>query len=85
MTKQLEECTDRGFLAIACSRAVVIRALRIAIIVGLVLAVINHGDKIVNGELSPGVFFKIFVTFFVPYVVSTYSSVLAVRDRDRKS
>ncbi|MDA7965618.1 nitrate/nitrite transporter NrtS [Ruegeria sp.] len=70
-----------GFWQIATERSVVLRALRIALIVGFVLAIINHGDRLLTGSFDMGAVVKIILTFLVPYCVSTYSSVLAVRDR----
>ena len=75
-----EEYRSTGFWQIARSRPVVTRAFRVAIVVGIVLAAINHGDKIIHGDLDIESFLKILLTFCVPYSVSTYSSVLAVRE-----
>lgn len=62
-------------------RSVRIRAFRIALIVGCVLALINHGDRLLAMDLDTASGLKICLTFCVPYCVSTYSSVQAVRDR----
>ena len=80
MTTLLEESADLGFLAIARRPSVVKRAVRVAVVVGLVLAFINHGNMLISGQISWEIVCKIFVTFCVPYCVSTYSSVLAVRE-----
>jgi len=72
---------NAGFFHIATQRSVVIRAARIATIVGLILAVINHGDTLVSGDATASTWFKIVLTFLVPFGVSTFSSVLAVRER----
>ena len=80
MTRLREESADPGFLAIARRPSVVKRAVRVAVVVGLVLAVINHGNMLISGQISWEILCKIFVTFCVPYCVSTYSSVLAVRE-----
>jgi len=69
----------RKWLVIALDKAVVHRALKMALLVGIVLAAINHGDAIVNGALTAVQAVKIVVTFFVPYCVSTISSVAAIR------
>ena len=69
-----------GFWQIATSRAVAKRASRVAILVGFVLAAINHGDRIMQGDVDLAMTVKILLTFCVPYSVSTYSSVLAVRE-----
>lgn len=69
-----------GFWEIACSRRVVRRAARVAVIVGLVLAVINHGDSLLHADADLATAIKMVLTFIVPYSVSTYSSVLAIRE-----
>lgn len=56
------------------------RALRIALIVGVVLAAINHGGRILHLDIDLSTAIRIAVTFCVPYVVSTYSSVLSIRE-----
>jgi hypothetical protein len=68
-----------GVWKIVFDPRVVRRALGFAVVVGSVLVAINHGDAIVGGTLSSGQVVKIGLTVVVPYVVSTWSSVLAVR------
>ena len=82
MTKLHEAREERSFLEIARSRPVVRRAFRIAMVVGFVLAVINHGNTIISGNMNFEILCKVFVTFLVPYSVSTYSSVLAIRENE---
>ena len=72
---------DDSFLAVATDPSVVRRAAKIALIVGVILAVINHGNRLIAGEVDAGTLVRIALTFLVPYSVSTYSSVQAVRDR----
>jgi hypothetical protein len=75
------------WLALAASRSVVTRALKIALVVGTILGAINHGDKLLlmlldpmSMALSAGDLVKIVVTYLVPYSVSTYSSVQTIRN-----
>ena len=70
---------DMSVLGIATSPSVLKRSARIALVVGLVLAALNHGDRIFAGNVDTNTLLKICLTFFVPFCVSTYSSVLAVR------
>ncbi|MEM1162503.1 MAG: nitrate/nitrite transporter NrtS [Pseudomonadota bacterium] len=70
-----------SFFQIAMDRSVRGRAFRIAAVVGTVLALINHGDRLLAMDLDGEAILKICLTFLVPYCVSTYSSVLAVRER----
>ena len=58
---------------------VVTRAIKVAIIVGTILAFINHGDKMLNMALSSQDWFKVILTYLVPYSVSTWSAVGAIR------
>ncbi|MDP2903401.1 MAG: nitrate/nitrite transporter NrtS [Methylovulum sp.] len=54
------------------------RAIKVALLVGSILMLINHGDVILSNGLSTREFIKITLTYFVPYSTSTYSSVEAV-------
>ena len=58
---------------------VILRALKMAFIVGIVLAIINHGDHILLGTMTVTNWIKVLITFCVPFCVSTISSVLAIR------
>jgi hypothetical protein len=73
-----------GWIALATSGSVVRRATVVALIVGSILVAINHGDAIVRGDLSAGRLLRIALTMGVPYCVSTYSSVSALRDAARR-
>lgn len=68
-------------LSLATSRAVVTRALKYAVVVGAILITINHGDAILRGELPVSRLLRMGLTMLVPYVVSTLSSVEALRSR----
>ena len=68
-----------GFLTLALSRTVVLQALKVAAVVGSLLALINHGDKLLSMTLSDGDWLKLLLTYLVPYGVSTYSAVGALR------
>lgn len=72
---------DMSLWHIATEKSVIKRAALVALIVGIVLALINHGDRLVGGTMDSMAWFKCLLTFLVPYSVSTYSSVMAVRDR----
>jgi hypothetical protein len=63
---------------IALQRDIWTRAIKIALVVGSVLMLINHGDVMLSSGLTPAALIKITLTYFVPYCVSTYSSVEAV-------
>ena len=67
-------------LRLAFQPSVVRRALKYAVVVGLVLVTINHSDAILQGQISGARLFKMALTVLVPYVVSTLSSVGALRE-----
>lgn len=71
----------REWLQLAARRDVVTRARRVALLVGTILTVFNQGDMILSGMLTPAVIAKIALTFCVPYCVSSYAAVEAVRQQ----
>ncbi|NNC99661.1 MAG: nitrate/nitrite transporter NrtS [Gammaproteobacteria bacterium] len=73
--------TEHGFFRIAFSRDVMPRAIRVALIVGTILALINHGDKMMLEAFSRADIYKVILTYFVPYSVSSWSSVRALQER----
>ncbi len=64
---------------IAFRKDVFLRAFKMALIVGIILAIINHGDHIILGTMTVTIWTKILITFCVPFCVSTVSSVLAIQ------
>jgi len=68
-----------GRLQLAFSRPVVVRALKVAALVGTLLALINHGDSLLAGSLSGEALAKVLLTYLVPYGVSVWSAVSALQ------
>ena len=68
---------------LAFEASVVRRALIMAAIVGTILVAINHGTCIMCGKFGTRCLIQSSLTFFVPYAVSTISSVQAVKCRAR--
>lgn len=73
-----------GFVALALTKSVVARAVRVALLVGTILALINHGDALVRLAFDTNNVMKILLTYLVPYGVSTYSSVRAIQAQRRR-
>ncbi len=48
--------------------------------VGTILAVINHGDRLLAGNLDLMAGVKIVLTYLVPYSVATWAAVQTVRE-----
>jgi hypothetical protein len=72
------------WLKLAVAPTVVRRALKFAAVVGAILITINHGDAIVRGQMTRGRILQMCLTVLVPYVVSTLSSVGAMREMARR-
>jgi hypothetical protein len=68
-----------SWLSLALSPAIVRQALVYAVVVGSILIAINHGEAIVRGEVDGGRWFQMALTTVVPYLVSTFSAVGALR------
>ena len=71
------------WISIAGRGDVVSRALKVAAVVGTILVAINQGDVILAGAIDAGVIAKILLTYLVPYGVSTYAAVEAIRAQAR--
>ena len=67
------------WIKIALEPDVVRRSIRYAIIVGIVLIAINHGDTILSGKIGVSHILKMALTVLVPYAVSTAASVGAIQ------
>ena len=63
------------FTKIACSQSVVIKATKISLVVGTLLNMINQGDILVSMQWNDINVSKLFLTFLVPYSVTTYTAV----------
>ncbi len=79
---ELGEEREMGFVSIATSGEVVWRSLGYGVVVGAVLIGINHGDALWRGDVDGGIILKLILTPIVPYIVSTLSSVSAIRDAE---
>ncbi len=75
----------KEWLSVATRRDIVIRGLKVGAIVGTILVAINQGDMILAGQLDASAAWKIPLTYLVPYCVSTYSGVGAIRTHDKRT
>jgi hypothetical protein len=63
------------YIKTALRPEVLTTAVKISVVVGTMLALINHSPEIFSFTLSRQSIVQIFLTYLVPYGVSTYSSV----------
>ena len=67
------------FLKYATDKVCVYRSVKVALIVGSVIGLINHYDALFYGTLTTRRIFQILLTFLVPYSVATYGSAMQAR------
>lgn len=72
-----------SWFRLAFSGQVVKRSCKIAVIVGTILVLINHGDVLMKGLPDHTVLIKILLTYLVPYSVATYAAVDATKHKAR--
>lgn len=72
----------KHWISIAVRRDVVTSSLKVCAVVGTILVIINYFDRIRAGTLTELDYFKMLLTYCVPYCVSTYASVsMAIRGK----
>jgi hypothetical protein len=64
---------------LALRKEVIKRSLKTSLIVGTILAFINHGDAIWALSVPSDRAIKMVLTYVVPYLVSTSASIGAIR------
>ena len=79
MRPQLKTSSGKTWWELATQWSVVRRSLAYAVCVGFVLIAINHGDDCLRGDFTLKRLIKMGLTVMVPYLVSTFSSVGALR------
>ncbi len=78
------ESALRTFLKNFFRQETVLRAIKVALVVGPVLIIINHHDAFLGLEFTQHLYIKIILTFLVPYCVSAYSSAQAYSADERR-
>jgi hypothetical protein len=75
----MNQTATPDFFELAFSDGTPQKAVRTALVVGTILAIINHGDSILKGESIN--YFKILLTYCVPYCVTTWGAIHGKRVR----
>ena len=73
----------RVALPIFFSKSVASRAVKVALIVGVILAFINHGGVILSGSITSVCWIKMLLTCFVPYTVSSVTATLNIMEQHK--
>ncbi len=72
----------RSLIAYCLERDTLLFSLKMALVVGTLLAAINHGQALLTGHFTPGELLPACLTYCVPFAVSMYSQVQGKRQRD---
>ena len=67
------------------SQKILIGSLKTALVVGILLAFINHGDLIFDWSLTPQCWTKMGLTCLVPYSVASWTATKAKLEADTLS
>ena len=70
---------DRTALQRTFARAVVLRSLAVAVLIGTVLNAINQGPELIAGQHVSVL--KVLLTYAVPFCVASYGAYAAFRQR----
>ncbi len=54
------------------------RSWRVALLIGTILIIINYFDRVLAGSLVTIDYFKMLMTYCVPFCVSTHASISAI-------
>ena len=72
----------RSLIAYSLERDTLLFSLKTALVVGTLLAVINHGQALLTGHFAPGELLPLCLTYCVPFAVAMYSQIQGKRQRD---
>ncbi|WP_200842758.1 nitrate/nitrite transporter NrtS [Zhongshania aliphaticivorans] len=73
----------KRFIQVALRPEVYSTAIKVSLLVGTILAFINHSTAILNGIFSTQTILQVLLTYLVPYCVSSYSSTKAILNSER--
>ena len=55
------------------------RSAYVAVVVGTILTLLNQGDTLLSGQWNNALYWKIPLTYCVPFLVATYGALTAAR------
>jgi hypothetical protein len=75
----MQEMTET-WIQVAKRPKILSRSLRVAMLVGTILVLLNYTDRFIMGDITWIDVIKMLLTYLVPFIVSTHASVSAVRE-----
>jgi hypothetical protein len=73
----------RTFFVYCLERDTILRSIKTALVIGSILALINHGQQMFSGHFALDWIVPMLVTYCVPFSVATYGQVQGKRQRDK--
>ncbi len=70
----------KDFFHNAFSAQIVIRSIKVALVVGTLLNLINQGDLLLNMNFDKINYIKLGLTYCVPYMVATYAGAMVRKE-----
>ena len=70
----------RGYLKALVTPSMARRAVRVALVIGTLLFVINHGAAVRSGTMTPSRWISVGLTYLVPYAVSIHGQYMGRSD-----
>ncbi len=74
----------RSLVAYCLERGTLLSSVKIALVLGTLLALINDGQAFVTGRVTPGQLLALLVSYLVLFVLALASHVQGKRQRDRR-
>jgi hypothetical protein len=74
----------RSFFVYCAERDTILRSIKTALVIGTILAIINHGQQLLSGHFSLNWIIPMLITYLVPFSVATYGQVQGKRQRDKQ-
>ncbi len=74
--------SPRALIAYCLERPTLLFSIKMALVVGTLLAVINQGQAIVTGHFTSDRLLPMLLTYCVPFAVAMYSQIQGKRQRD---
>ena len=73
---------QRSLLAYCLERETLLFSVKMALVIGTLLALINHGQAVLSGHFTSDRLVSLLLTYCVPFAVALYSQVQGKRQRD---
>ncbi len=73
-----------SFIKMGLRRDIILRSLKVSLVVGTILVIINKAGIILQGNLDFFSVIQILLTYLVPFLVSEYSSISMLHQSEKQ-